>query len=219
MTKLRVVRSISHGGTGINRVVTHGPQSRRYPVAPFLVAVTVMGALSLSGGLANAAPADTVGDLFHPSSSAAPFLYSTATSTVLATSPASPITPGTPLKLTATVSPATAVGTVQFKDGTAKLGDPVAVSNGVAAGTTSTLPLGSHQLMAVFIPTDPAVFDPSTSPAQIVAVANSAGPPTPGSPAAGHAPAGPLPIGSLPIGPLPVGSLPIQPPVPTGPSK
>lgn len=255
MTKLRLGRSSGHGETGINRAVTHGQQtasstravtghavvplatgldagtivhSRRHAVAPFLVAVTVLGALSLTGGLANAAPADTFGSPFHPSSSAASASNSTATSTVLTTSPASPVTPGTPLTLTAKVSPATAVGGVQFKDGTANLGSPVIVSNGIAAGTTSTLPLGSHQMTAAFIPTDAAAFSPSTSPARSVVVANSTGPPTTGSPVtgpapAGPAPAGPLPIGSLPIGPLPIGSLPIQPPVtvpvPTGPSK
>jgi hypothetical protein len=200
----------------MNRAVTHGSQTGSSARAvPFLVAITVLGALSLSGGLANAAPADTLGSPFHPSSSAAPFLNSTATSTVLTTSPASPVTPGTLLTLTATVTPATAVGAVQFKDGTTNLGGPVAVSKGIAAGTISTLPLGSHQMTAAFTPADAAVFSPSTSSARSVVVANSTGPPTTGSPVTGPAPAGPLPIGSLPIQ-LPV-TVPV--PVPTGPSK
>ncbi len=86
-----------------------------------------------------------------------------ATSTVLATSPASPVAQGSPVTLTATVTPATAAGTVQFKDGATNLGNPVTVSNGAASGTTSTLAVGSHPLTAVFTPTDPAVFSPSTS--------------------------------------------------------
>jgi Bacterial Ig-like domain (group 3) len=250
MTKLRLGRSIGDGENGISRAVTRGPQtgsstrpvtgpavvplvaglatgtivhSWRRTVAPFLVAVTVLGALSLTGGLANAAPADSLGGSFHPSGSAASSLDSTATSTALTTSPASPVTPGTTLTLTTTVSPATAVGAVQFKDGTTNLGGPVAVSNGIAAGTISTLPLGSHQMTAAFAPTDAAVFGPSTSSARSVVIANSTGSPTTGSPVTGPAPAGPLPIGSLPIGPLPIVPLPIQPPVPapvpTGPSK
>jgi hypothetical protein len=38
------------------------------------------------------------------------------------------------------------------------------VSNGVATATTSALAVGGHQLTAVFIPTNPAVFGSSTSP-------------------------------------------------------
>ncbi len=87
----------------------------------------------------------------------------TATSTTLATSPASPAPPGTPVTLTATVSPATAIGSVQFKDGTSNLGNPVTVSNGIASGSTSTLAGGSRSLTAVFVPTTPAAFSPSTS--------------------------------------------------------
>ncbi|MGH3815032.1 MAG: Ig-like domain repeat protein [Pseudonocardiaceae bacterium] len=87
-----------------------------------------------------------------------------ATSTALATSPASPVAEGTPVTLTATVSPATVVGTVQFKDGATNLGNPVVVSNGTASGSTSSLAAGSHQLTAVFTPVDPAAFSPSTSP-------------------------------------------------------
>lgn len=87
----------------------------------------------------------------------------TATSTALATSPSALVRAGTPVTLTAAVSPATAVGTVQFKDGTTSLGNPVIVTNGAASGSTSALTVGSHQLAAVFTPTNPA-FSPATSP-------------------------------------------------------
>ncbi|MER6797623.1 Ig-like domain-containing protein [Amycolatopsis mediterranei] len=72
------------------------------------------------------------------------------TTTSLAVSPASPATQGSPVTLTATVTPASAGGTVQFKDGAANLGSPVAVSGGTAALTTSALGTGSHSLTAVF---------------------------------------------------------------------
>jgi hypothetical protein len=88
----------------------------------------------------------------------------TATSTALTTNPASPVSHGTTVTLIATVTPATVVGTVQFRDGTFNLGNPMVVSNGVATGSTSTLAVGGHQLTAMFIPTNPAVFGSSTSP-------------------------------------------------------
>ncbi len=73
-----------------------------------------------------------------------------STSTALAVSPNSPVTAGSPVTLTATVSPASATGTVQFKDGAGNLGSAVAVANGVAALTTSALPAGARSLTAVF---------------------------------------------------------------------
>jgi hypothetical protein len=105
--------------------------------------------------------------LYSPSTSpAVPFVIAgaTATSTVLSTSAASPAAQGTPLTLTATVSPPAATGTVQFKDGSTNIGTPAAVSNGTAS-TSSTLAVGSHQLTAVFIPTNAMLYSPSTSPA------------------------------------------------------
>ncbi|MDT5368473.1 MAG: hypothetical protein QOC62_2904, partial [Mycobacterium sp.] len=105
--------------------------------------------------------------LYTPSTSpAVPFVIAgaTATSTVLSTSAASPAAQATPLTLTATVSPPAATGTVQFKDGSTNIGTPAAVSNGTAS-TSSTLAVGSHQLTAVFIPTNAMLYSPSTSPA------------------------------------------------------
>ena len=87
----------------------------------------------------------------------------TPTSTVLSTSAASPVPQGTPLTLTATLTPAVAAGVMQFKDGGTNIGGPVPVRNGTASAT-STLAVGSHQLSAVFTPTDPKLYGPSTSP-------------------------------------------------------
>lgn len=93
----------------------------------------------------------------------------TTTATTLAVAPAGPQVFGTSLALTATVSPASAVGAVQFLDGTTVL-STVAVSGGSAATTNSTLAVGTHQLSAKFVPTSPATFGTSqstTTPAQI----------------------------------------------------
>ena len=46
---------------------------------------------------------------------------------------------GTPVTLTATVTPSSAAGTVQFYDGSTALGAPVAVAAGTATKSVSTL--------------------------------------------------------------------------------
>lgn len=65
--------------------------------------------------------------------------------------------------LVARVSPSTAAGTMQFKDGTANIGTPVPVFGGFAFTITSQLDRGDHSLTAVFTPANPANFGPSTS--------------------------------------------------------
>ncbi|MFJ6568553.1 Ig-like domain-containing protein [Streptomyces sp. NPDC091292] len=87
------------------------------------------------------------------------------TATTLTTSPGSPVTQGTSVKLTAKVAPTTAPGTVQFLDGTAKVGSPVTVSAGTATLTTSTLAVGAHSLKAQFAPANTADYTGSTSAA------------------------------------------------------
>jgi hypothetical protein len=61
------------------------------------------------------------------------------------------------------VAPANAIGTVQFKDGSANLGAPVPAVAGFAVGPASTLRPGTHQLSAVFTPRNQTKFLPSTS--------------------------------------------------------
>ena len=61
------------------------------------------------------------------------------------------------------VAPANAMGTIQFKDGSATLGAPVPAVAGIAVGPTSTLRPGTHQLSAVFTPRNPTRFQTSTS--------------------------------------------------------
>lgn len=60
------------------------------------------------------------------------------------------------------VSPDNAAGTVQLKDATTNLGNPEQVSGGVVI-FIQMLGNGRHALTAMFTPTDPAAFGPSTS--------------------------------------------------------
>ncbi|TQF69069.1 Ig-like domain repeat protein [Rhodococcus spelaei] len=53
------------------------------------------------------------------------------------------------VQLTATVTPAGATGLVQFKDGTTNLGQPVALTNGVAK-LTQIFTAGAHSITAVY---------------------------------------------------------------------
>jgi Big-like domain-containing protein len=110
------------------------------------------------------------GKMFLTSGSTVPtasFSYTTtaATTTTLTTTPVGSASPGTSVTLNAAVTPS-AAGTVQFMDGTTNIGTPVPVAaNGTASTTTSTLTTASHQLTAVFTPTDTTAFNPSTSAA------------------------------------------------------
>ncbi|RVW06921.1 Ig-like domain repeat protein [Prescottella agglutinans] len=78
-------------------------------------------------------------------------------------------TAGVPVTLTATVAPATTAGTVQFKDGTANIGAPVAVSNGVASLDHTFTAAGGHDITAVYSGA-PGFSGSTSSPAQTVTV-------------------------------------------------
>lgn len=88
-----------------------------------------------------------------------------ATTTTLAVSPASPVSSDTTTTLTATITPSTAAGTVQFKRGTTNLGAPVAVRNGTASFAIK-IAAGRSDVSAAFVPTNPNLDAPSTSAAQ-----------------------------------------------------
>ena len=76
------------------------------------------------------------------------------TTTSLKATPGSPQFVGTAVALTATVTPHATVGTVEFKVGSTVLGTkPVTTGNGTASLTTSTLPVGTDTLVAIFTPT------------------------------------------------------------------
>ena len=72
-----------------------------------------------------------------------------ATPTVALTSGLNPSTYGDTVIFTATVSPATATGSVTFKDGSTVLGTGT-LSGGVATFSTSTLTAGSHSTTALY---------------------------------------------------------------------
>ncbi|WP_433371970.1 Ig-like domain repeat protein [Actinoplanes sp. CA-142083] len=78
-------------------------------------------------------------------------------STALEITPAGPVDAGTSVTLKATVAPATATGTVQFKDGANNLGGVVTVSGGVATLTTAALTAGSHSITAAFTSTSSGI--------------------------------------------------------------
>lgn len=92
-----------------------------------------------------------------------PTPVATATTTTLRVIP-NPAFQGVPVFLLATVAPANAAGTVQFMDGTTALGAPVRVIGGRAPFVALRLARGTHSLTAVFTPSNPAAFGPSTSP-------------------------------------------------------
>ncbi|MFJ4983883.1 Ig-like domain-containing protein [Streptomyces sp. NPDC088732] len=79
--------------------------------------------------------------------------------------------PGQEVTLTATVTPAEAVGTVTFLDGGTPLNQtPVQVAAGKAEFKTSTLSDGGHSIIARFTPDNPAEFGASESEARTVTV-------------------------------------------------
>ncbi len=151
-----------------------------YPHAAGQVVVTVTTPNGTSSSVMNSANMFTFG--------------ATWTKTSLAASPMS-APPGTPVKLTATVTSGNGAGTppsggtVNFYDGTTLIGSGTLQSNDTATFTTSTLPSGNDNLTATYLATTGYV----TSTSNVVTVSIQV----------------PLPPGSLAIdtgSPVPVGS-------------
>ena len=116
------------------------------------------------------------------------------TTTTLGVSPAGPVTAGTSVTLTATISPSAAAGTVQFFDGATAIPGAAPVTAGSASKPVATLTVGTHSLSAQFIPTDPTAFVGSTSAAQSLEVDN----PPPGTTTTG--------LTVVPVGPVVAGT-------------
>ncbi|MFC9519121.1 beta strand repeat-containing protein [Nocardiaceae bacterium NPDC056970] len=95
-----------------------------------------------------------------------PVVVDVATTTTLTVPPTAQT--GQQVTLTANLDPANAAGTVQFKDGTTNIGNPVAVANGKATAQTTFSSAGNHSITAVF--TGSTGFKASTSSAQTVTV-------------------------------------------------
>lgn len=83
------------------------------------------------------------------------------------------ITRGASVTLKSTVTPPSAEGTVQFMDGAAQLGEPVAVVSGAATLTTVGLAGGNRQVQAFFRPTSAKSFLASASPRIVISVNES----------------------------------------------
>jgi len=115
----------------------------------------------------------------------------TATTTALAVTPAGPVAHGTTVTLDATVTPNTAVGSVQFLDGATVLGSSP-LSSGTASLALSALASGSHSLTAKFVPTNAAAFGTSTSTPATTLTVNAQGTTT----TLAVSPAGPVTVGN-----------------------
>lgn len=98
-----------------------------------------------------------------------PSTSTTVTEIALQDDPVGRVTEGRSVTLTATVTPANAVGTVKFLDtsgtASAQIGSSVDVADGQARVTVSSLEFGLHYLSAEFVPADAARFAPSTTAA------------------------------------------------------
>ncbi|MGW5074362.1 Ig-like domain-containing protein [Rhodococcus sp. NPDC004095] len=94
----------------------------------------------------------TAGAGFHNSVSTASTVDVTADTTTTLTVPATAVV-GDDVTLSATVSPATATGRVQFKDGATDVGAPVDVVNGAASITRKFAEAGTHNFTANFVGT------------------------------------------------------------------
>lgn len=116
--------------------------------------------------------------------------YPTVTTTTAVSVSASEVTTGSPVDLSATVTPASAEGYVQFFDGTTSLGWEH-VADGQASLSGVVLSAGSRSVTAKFTPTWSQEYKVSTSPAKTVTVAdavvvNTTAPVLSGTPAVGQ---------------------------------
>jgi hypothetical protein len=114
-------------------------------------------------------------------SAALPQQVNLAASTVALVSSLDPSPFNAAVTFTATVTPGSATGTIQFKDGTANLGAAVPVSVGKASMPANNLSVGAHSITAVYSgdagnspSTSNTVTQTVTQAASTVAVASSA---------------------------------------------
>ncbi|MGA2529219.1 MAG: Ig-like domain-containing protein [Acidimicrobiales bacterium] len=119
---------------------------------------------ALAGGVhqlsATFVPTDS--SSYAGSSSSAQALKISAQATTISLSVPSSAYHGTVVKLSAKLSPNTAVGAVHFLDGS-KVLKSVSVSSGKASYSTGTLSDGAHKVSAAFVPTDSANYAGSKS--------------------------------------------------------
>jgi Bacterial Ig-like domain (group 3) len=135
----------------------------------FVVAV-VAGGVLLTGRVSDAASPAGSPRLMAATTSATTTTLNVSATSVTDSTPVT-VTYGTPVMLTATITPAVA-GKVRFKDGDNNyLGESMPDSNGKASMSISTLTGGEYSLTAVFTPTDQVANGTSTSePVALVVV-------------------------------------------------
>jgi len=129
----------------------------------FYDGATSLGSANMSGGAATISlsfatgihtlTAAYSGSAIYPSSTSPPVTLQVtgplqSTTTTLSATPASQ-TSGSPVNLSATVTPATATGAVTFFDAGTQLGSAI-LSGGTAAFSISTLAIGNHSLTASY---------------------------------------------------------------------
>ena len=122
--------------------------------AAITVSSLVLGAHSITAVYSGDANYNSV------TSAALPQTVNKAGTTTALSSSANPVAQKKPVSFTATVTPSTATGTVQFFDGGASLGT-VTLNGGKAAVTTSGFSVGTHSITAVY--SGDATFAGSTS--------------------------------------------------------
>lgn len=168
-------------GTSVTLTATVSPSAATGSVQ-FFDGANSLGSATVSGGTASlptsaltsgshtlTASFTPGGQDFGPSTSAPKTFVvnagpATPTTTALSTSPATSAEQYSTVTLTATVSPSGAAGSVQFLDGATSLGT-AAVSAGSASLAVSSLSVATHNLVATFVPANPALFTGSSSPA------------------------------------------------------
>ena len=160
-TAVALVSSLnpSNSGQSVSFTATVSPSSSTGSVQ-FLDGTTVLGTATVTNGTAAfATSALTAGSHSITATYSGDSNYNTATATLTQTVKAASTTTlsanpatatiGQTVQLTASVSPSSASGTVQFLDGSTVLGT-VNIGNGTASLSVSTLALGSHAITAVY---------------------------------------------------------------------
>jgi hypothetical protein len=115
------------------------------------ITVTVTVAGNAAASVTNSAAVSGGGETNTGNNTASDVTAIRQSTTTAVQSSLSPSTYGDSVTLTATVSSASGTaGTVQFYDGASALGSPVALSNGVATLTTTSLGAHTHSITAVY---------------------------------------------------------------------
>ena len=143
------------GTTVLGTVTLDASGAATFPTTTLAVGARSLTAVYVPNGAFNASTSTTV-----------PFtITGIATTTTLDAAPASPVSFGVSVVLTAgaTSASGTPTGSVQFKDGGTVIGTGTLDGSGVASFATSGLSVSSHSLTAVLVPT--GGFAASTSTA------------------------------------------------------